>query len=73
LSVFREHERIAVSLLTAKFLSEDVRNSVIETGKMVDYWTTPAGYFLGVVHHQIPEDRIVCSKPEVIGETDEIA
>jgi hypothetical protein len=66
------YEKRVVSLLTAKFLSPDALKLIVSDAEVVDYEYTGSGYFLTVHHKYLPKERIVCSEPTVIGETDDI-
>jgi len=55
-------------LLARSALSEQQIEAVINSGEFVSYEYTGCGYFLGVKHPSLPQKRVVCSKPIVVGD-----
>ena len=63
----QEYEKIVLRLLCTDTLPPSVLHAAINTPEKISCKFTGAGYFLDLSHEDVPEGRIVCSKPEVIG------
>jgi len=60
-------ERLVVETLAGPHLEADQLAGVLESAEFVSLEHTGAGYFLTVRHATLPEDRIVCNDPLLIG------
>ncbi len=72
MDVFKGYEKKVLTLLASRILSPNHLNDIERDAELVDYEYTGSGYFLEVRHSSLPQERIVCDKPIVIGETDGI-
>lgn len=69
----KDYEKRVISLLTSHILSSDQLNNVLPNGVSVSFEDFEgSGYFLHIRHFSLPKERIVCSEPTVIGETENI-
>jgi len=56
--------------LVSQVLSPETVREIIDNAELVSYKNTGCGYFLDIRHPDLPEERMVCHKPIVIGEAD---
>ncbi len=70
MSVFTDYEKKVLHLLLADGLLSDEINEIIENAEFGSIKFTNIGYFLTIHHHYLPKDKLVFSKPTVIGEID---
>lgn len=63
----QEYEKIVLRLLCTGTLPPSVLHGAINTPDKISCEFTGAGYFLELSHEDVPEGRIVCSTPHVIG------
>lgn len=68
----RDYEKKVIRLLTSAFLSSEEINSIVCGGQLVRCQYTGGSYLLEISHPQLPKEKIVCSKPVVIGQADDI-
>jgi hypothetical protein len=66
-SEFASFERDVVRELVGSRLAE--RDAVLESAKLVSCEHTGVGYMLTVRHARLPQERIVCSEPLLVGKT----
>ncbi len=72
MSVFVNFEEEVIDKLLKGSLTPDVISSLKQDGSLVSYEYTGYGYFLNVAHPLLPEIRMVCSEPIVIGTSGDI-
>ena len=72
MSILKPHERIILEILSKDILSNITIESINTEGNILDYQTTGNGYFLDISHPKLPENRIVCGSPLLIGKSDNI-
>jgi hypothetical protein len=72
MEILKNHEKKVLNLLVSNVFSSDELNSIIRDCQLVVYEYTRSGYFLGITHSLLPNNRIVCDRPIVIGEADGI-
>lgn len=71
--MLKDYEKRVISLLTSQILSSDQLDNVLRGGLSVGFEDFEgSGYFLHIRHLILPKERIVCSEPIVIGETENI-
>lgn len=68
----RNYEKKVISLLVSDVLSFEEINSIVCDGELVGYEYTGGGYVLEISHPLLPKKKIVCDKPIVIGQADDI-
>ena len=67
MTVFRDFEIEALRLLLKPKLGEAAVDILICEAEFVSYEYSGCGYFFSVKHPSLPNNRIVCSEPQVIG------
>ena len=67
MALFRGFEIQVLRLLVTPDLGAPVVESLIREAELVSYKYSGSGYFLTVKHPSLPERRIVCSEPQVVG------
>jgi hypothetical protein len=67
MSHLRAFEIEVLRLLVEPTLGGELVRAVVEAGRIESYEHTGVGYFLVVSHPMLPEDRLVCHKPLVMG------
>ena len=67
MSEFREFESQVLRMLVAPELGGSAVEAILREAKLVSYNYSGAGYFLTVKHECLPSNRMVCSKPQVVG------
>lgn len=72
MSVFKPYEQKVLRLLANDYLSQPALEEIIQSASFVSCDYTGAGYFLTVCHSSIPEERRICSTPQVLGRTDDL-
>lgn len=72
MSILKDYEKRVVQLLTAGVLSKRQIEALNWSGEFVGYEYTGCGYFLSIRHPSLPKERIVCHKPMIIGQADDI-
>lgn len=70
--IFKDYEEKVLDILVSKTLSFKKLNEIIRNSEFVGYEFTGSGYYLTVRHQNLPKERIVCSKPALIGEAENI-
>lgn len=70
--IFKDFEIKVLKILVSDELVSNNLKEVIENAEFVGYEYTGAGYFLTVQHPILPQERIVCHEPVVIGEHENI-
>lgn len=70
--LFKNYEKKVLETLVSSKISSDDLSSIIMNAELVDYEYTGSGYFLTVQHSSVPEQRIVCDKPSLMGEAGKI-
>ena len=70
MTIFEDHEIRVVELLTQAVLNDEIRTDLFNKAELIEYSHSTAGYFLTVRSDSLPNERIVISKPLVIGEID---
>lgn len=70
--IFKDYEKNILKILVSKELPPDEFNEVMQNAEFVGYEYTGSGYYFKVRHPNLPENRIVCSKPILIGEAENI-
>ena len=69
---FRVFESHVLRLLVAQTLGENAVEAIEREAELVSYKYSGVGYFLTVKHPSLPSERIVCSKPKVVGRSGNI-
>ena len=59
-------------MLVSNQVSSEKLTDIIQNAEFVGYEYTGSGYYLTVRHPNLPKDRIVCSKPIIVGESENI-
>jgi hypothetical protein len=72
MEILKNYEQKVLDLLVSGVFSSDELNRIIRESKLVSYEYTGSGYFLEISHPSLPNKRIVCDKPIVIGKADGI-
>ena len=67
MTIFREFEIEALRLLLKPKLGETAVDILICEAEFVSYEYSGCGYFFSVKHPSLPNKRIICSEPSVIG------
>ncbi|RLB51689.1 MAG: hypothetical protein DRI90_22755 [Deltaproteobacteria bacterium] len=67
MGVFKEFEVSVIRSLVGSALSTETIESVVNTSKLVSVDHTGVGYFVTVMHPDLPADRIVCDTPMISG------
>ncbi len=70
MEVFNAYEKKVLNLLLSDRLTEIQIDSILTKSKFVEYDYTGSGYFLTVENEILPNKRIVCDRPFVIGYSD---
>lgn len=70
MGLLKKFEIYVLRLLAPTVLSAE-QIDVISEAEFVSYNHSGNGYFLTIKHPSLPADRTVCSKPTVIGQTEE--
>jgi hypothetical protein len=70
--IFKNYEKKVLEMLVAGNLSPEELTDIIQNAEFVDYEYTGCGYFLTVSHPNLPENRIVCDSPALMGEAENI-
>lgn len=65
----KEFEVKVIRLLLQGILLSEQIDEILQNNKFVDYEYTGSGYFLSITHQSLTEKRIVCSRPIVVGKT----
>ena len=68
----REFEKEVLSLLLAERFPEDQLKRIIHGAEIAEYEYTGSGYFLSIVHPEIPQETSTWDKPIFVGEADRI-
>jgi len=71
-TVFKPHEEQVLDLLISSVLASEQIAAIKVKGESIDYHHTGCGYFFSVSHPCLPQNRIVCHTPMVIGNADGI-
>lgn len=72
MEILKNYEKKVLNLLASDVFSSDEINSIIRDCQLVGYEYTGSGYFLEISHSLLPNNRIVCDRPIVVGEADGI-
>ena len=72
MSILKKYEEQVVERLTKDVLPPGLVESIKTEGTISSYDTTGNGYFLTIKHDELPEKRIVCHQPLLIGESEGI-
>ena len=67
MEVLRDFEQTAIELLTRDVLSPEVLAEFKRSAEFVSCKHTGYGYFLTLRHPKLPEKRVVCHRPTLIG------
>lgn len=68
-----DYERKVIKLLTSEVLNNVQLENVLSGGESIDFEDhNGSGYFINIHHFSLPKERIVCDKPIVIGELENI-
>jgi hypothetical protein len=67
---FKEYEATALRLLTAQVIPASQIDVILAECEFISYDYTGCGYFLEVAHPELPQARVVCHKPLVMGTAD---
>lgn len=70
--IFNNYEKKVLEILVSNELSSEKLIDVIENAVFIGYEYTGSGYYLAVRHPNLPKNRIVCSKPTLVGEAENI-
>jgi hypothetical protein len=70
--IFNSYEKKVLEMLVSNNLLAVKLTDIFQDAEFVGYEYTGSGYFLTVRHPNLPENRIVCHKPEIIGEAENI-
>lgn len=62
------HEHIVLDTLVSGIISADTMSDIKNEPTISAYDITDNGYFITLKHPDLPEERIVCDKPIIIGE-----
>lgn len=65
----KEYEVNVVKLLTSSSIPSEKIDSILQSSKFIGYEYTGSGYFLSMRHSAFPKERIVCSRPILLGKT----
>ena len=65
----KPHELAVLEVLISKVIPEDILQEIKNDPHISAYDVTGNGYFLTIKHPRLPEKRIVCDKPLLIGES----
>jgi hypothetical protein len=68
MSVFRPFECEVLRILAPSALSPEQIEAIIVSSELVSYEHSGVGYFLTVKHASLPEKRVVCDEPMVVGD-----
>jgi len=72
MEILKSYEKKVLNLLLSEILSSVQLKELMRNAKLISYKYTGCGYFLTIAHPDLPKERIVCSKPTLIGEVDGI-
>jgi hypothetical protein len=70
MEIVKEFEKKVLEFMTADLFSHADLNKIIRECKFVSCDYTGSGYYLEISHPDLPESRIVCSEPTVMGEAE---
>ena len=70
--LLKKYEEQVLEILTKDVLRQGLIESIKTEGTISSYETTGHGYFLTIIHKELPDNRIVCSQPLLIGESEGI-
>lgn len=70
--LFKNYEKKVLEILVLGKISDNNLISIVENAEFVGYEYTGSGYFFTVKHTSLPKQRIVCDKPALMGEADNI-
>jgi hypothetical protein len=65
----KPHEINVIYILLSGIISSDVIESINTNPNITDFYTTGHGYFLTLTNLELPNERIVCHEPMIIGES----
>lgn len=68
----KPHEINVIDILLSSIISSDVIESIKTDPDITDFYTTGHGYFLSLTNLELPNHRIVCHEPMIIGESNGI-
>ena len=72
MEILKQFEGKVLRFLMADLFSPADLNKIIRECKFVSYDYTGSGYYLEISHPDLPDHRIVCNMPAVIGEAEDI-
>ena len=61
------YEREVINLLCSDIVSSVLLQEVINFPESIECEFTGEGYYLDLVHKGLPNERVVCDKPNIIG------
>lgn len=63
----KAHEIKVIDMLASNVFSSEIMKSLKENPTIKEIDVTGHGYFITIAHPSLPETRIICNKPMIIG------